>query len=148
MAYFLYESWTEEEKKAFEIAELEAIAYDMAFKFFPAVAPEPFARKNLVGRIDSEVARFAFQGLKTSKGVVDMCVKGVLRSQVRSHYHLHTLRVATKDNVFADTLSRGDLPGFIMAMSHSGKKLVRLRLSAAQRSTAAYAKVKAAYKAA
>jgi hypothetical protein len=77
MAYFLYESWTEEEKKAFEIAELEAIAYNMAFKFFPAVAPEPFARKNLVGRIDSEVARFAFQGLKTSKGVVDMCVKKV-----------------------------------------------------------------------
>jgi hypothetical protein len=56
--------------------------------------------------------------------------------------------VATKDNVFADTLSRGDLNGFIMAMSHSGKKLVRLRLSAAQRSTDAYAKVKAAYKAA
>ena len=147
-AYFLYESWTEEEKEVFDIAELESIAYDMAFQFFPAVAPEHFARKNLVGRIDSEVARFAFQGLKTSKGVVDMCVKGVLRSQVRSHYHLHTLRVATKDNVFADTLSRGDLPGFIMAMSHSGKKLVRLRLSAAQRSTAAYAKVKAAYKAA
>jgi hypothetical protein len=36
-----------------------------------------------------------------------------------------------------------------MAMSqHSGKELVRPRLSTAQRPTAAYAKVKAAYKAA
>jgi hypothetical protein len=36
-----------------------------------------------VGRIDSEVARFAFQGLKTSKGVIDLClcVEGVLTPQ-------------------------------------------------------------------
>ena len=55
----------------------------MAFRFFPAVVPELFARKRLVGRIDSEVARFAFQGLKTSKGVIDFCLAGILRSQVR-----------------------------------------------------------------
>jgi hypothetical protein len=43
-AFFLYESWTDEEKAMFDIAELEAIAYDMAFKFFPAVGPEHFAK--------------------------------------------------------------------------------------------------------
>ena len=59
--YFLHEEWTDEERSDFDIAELESIAYDMAFKFFPAVAPEHFARKQLVGRIDSEIARFAFQ---------------------------------------------------------------------------------------
>ena len=147
-AYYLYEEWTEEEKATFDIAELESIAYDMAFKFFPAVAPSHFARKRLVGRIDSEVARFAFKGLRTSKGVIDYCLAGVLRSQVRHHFHLFTVRVATKDNIFADALSRGDLPGFLEALSHSGKQPIRLRLSAAQRSTAAYAAVKAAFVAA
>jgi hypothetical protein len=67
-AYCLYEEWAEKEKAIFDIAELEAIAYDLAFKSFPAVAPSHFTRKQLVGRIDSEVARFAFQGLRTSKG--------------------------------------------------------------------------------
>jgi hypothetical protein len=81
----------------------------MAFRFFPAVVPELFARKRLVGRIDSEVARFAFQGLKTSKGVINFCLAGILRSQVRHHFHLFTVRVDTKDNIFADALSRGDL---------------------------------------
>ena len=127
---------------------LEAMAYDMAFKFFPAVAPEHFARKQLDGRIDSEVARFAFQGRRTSKGVIDLCLTGLLRSQVRHHFHLHTLRVATDDNVFADALSRGDLETFIMALAHTGKQLIRLQLSASQRSTAAYKAAKAAFMAA
>jgi hypothetical protein len=146
--YFLHEEWTDEEKADFDIAELEAMAYDMAFKFFPAVAPEHFARKQLVGRIDSEVARFAFQGRRTSKGVIDLCLTGLLRSQVRHHFHLHTLRVATDDNIFADALSRGDLETFIMALAHTGKQLIRLRLSASQRSTAAYKAAKAAFSAA
>ena len=120
----------------------------MAFRFFPAVVPELFARKRLVGRIDSEVARFAFQGLKTSKGVIDFCLAGILRSQVRHHFHLFTVRVATKDNIFADALSRGDLEGFIDALMSSGKQPIRVRLSDLQRSTAAYAAVKAAFKAA
>jgi hypothetical protein len=73
-AYYLYEKWTDEERSTFDIAELESIAYGMAFRFFPAVAPAHFARKQMVGRIDSKVARFAFQGLKTSKGVIDYCL--------------------------------------------------------------------------
>ena len=146
--FFMHEAWTDEEKALFNIAELEAMAYDMAFKFFPAVAPEHFARKQLVGRIDSEVARFAFQGLRTAQGVIALCLTGLLRSQVRHHFHLHTLRVATDDNIYADALSRGDLEGFIMALAHTGKQLIHLRLSASQRSTAAYKAAKAAFPAA
>ena len=146
--YYLHEEWTAEEKTLFDIAELESIAYDMAFKFFPAVAPEHFARKQLVGRIDSEVARFAIQGRSTSKGVIDLCLAGLLRSQVRHHFQLHTVRVATDDNIFADALSRGDLEKFIIALAHTGKQLVRLRLSGSQRSTAAYKAAKAAFPAA
>ena len=146
--FYLQEEWTDEEKALFDIAELEAMAYDMAFKFFPAVVPEHFARKQLVGRIDSEVARFAFTGRNTKKGVIDLCLTGLLRSQVRHHFHLHTVRVATDDNIFADDLSRGDLEGFIMALAHTGKQLVRLRLSDSQRSTAAYKAAKAAFPAA
>ena len=147
-AYYLYEEWTDEERAIFDIAELEAIAYDQAFKFFPAAVPAHFARKRMVGRIDSEVARFAFQGNSTSKGVINYCLAGVLRSQVRHHFHLFTVRVATTDNIFADDLSRGNLQGFLEALSHSGKQPIRLRLTADQRSTAAYAAVKAAFKAA
>ena len=147
-AYYLYEEWTDEERAIFDIAELESIAYDKAFKFFPAAAPAHFARKRMVGRIDSEVACFAFQGNSTSKGVINYCLAGVLRSQVRHHFHLFTVRVATTDNIFADDLSRGNLQGFLEALSHSGKQPIRLRLTADQRSTAAYAAVKAAFKAA
>jgi hypothetical protein len=112
---------------------LEGAAYDLV----TSLGPERFTEW-----------KAALINHAAGKGVIDYCLAGVLRSQVRHHFHLFTVRVATKDNIFADALSRGDLPGFLEALSHSGNQPIRLRLSAAQRSTAAYAAVKAAFMAA
>jgi len=109
------------------------------------VVPELFARHNLVARVDNEPLRFAFAGLKSSKGLIDFVVKRVLGSQVAHHFHLHVLRVSTVDNSFSDALSRGELEAFLAEIRATGRRPVRLLLSPEQRSLAAFKAAKDAF---
>jgi hypothetical protein len=145
VAYYLFEPWTEEEKGQFDIFEFEAIALEIAMASFPLVVPELFARRNLVARVDNEPLRFAFAGLKSSKGLIDFVVKRVLGSQVAHHFHLHVLRVSTVDNSFSDALSRGELEAFLAEIRATGRRPVRLLLSPEQRSLAAFKAAKDAF---
>jgi hypothetical protein len=142
--YFCMEEWSDEEKATFDIAELEMITYDFAFKYTPCVIPEHFARRRFqtVGRGDNEVVRNALEGNKSRKGAIIHGVKSIMCSQVRHSFLIAHIRVATEDNILADALSRGELAAFLQEALQVRSKLVRLRLSPEQRSTADYARAK------
>jgi hypothetical protein len=122
------------------------IAYDMAYKFTPKIAPEYLARKRMaLGRVDNEGVRHALQGQRSKKGILDLGIKSILCSQVRHHFVLEHVRVSTTDNVLADPLSRGDIAAFMAAAAPMELELVRMRLSPAQRSTTHYAEARALF---
>jgi hypothetical protein len=144
--YFLYEAWTDEEKKIFDIADLEGIALEMACRYFPAVAPLAFARKKMLARVDNTNVEGGVIKMDSSKGVTMLVVKSLLHLQVQYSFKLRCIRVTSEDNVLADALSRNALLDFLREAKKMGLTPVRLKLSEQQRSTARFAAAKSELK--
>ena len=137
--------WTDDERGTFDIADFEGIALDFAYRYFPRVVPEAFARKRFVGRVDNENVEYAVRSSSTKKGVLSLVIKNLMSSQVQHSFSLTISRVSSADNVLADALSRGDLDVFLGLAQDLQLTPVRVILSPSQRSTQGYADVKADY---
>jgi hypothetical protein len=144
--YFLHEAWTEEEKRVFDIADFEGIALEMACRYFPAAAPQAFARQRMLARVDNTNVEGGVIKMDSSKGVTMLVVKSLLRMQVQYSFKIRCVRVTSIDNVLADALSRDDLPGFLREVRKMGLTPIRIQLSEQQRSTAHFAAAKAELK--
>jgi hypothetical protein len=134
----MHGEWTDRERRIFDIADFEAIAYDFTYSFFPRVIPAAFARKRIVGRVDNENVEHAIRGNRTSKGVLNLVIKNLLLSQVQHHFMLTVTRVSTQDNELADALSRGAITEFLRIAHSLGLEPVRVQLTVSQRSLRRY----------
>jgi len=143
--YYMYDEWTDDERETFDIADFEGIALDFAYRYFPRVVPEAFARKRFVGRVDNENVEYAVRHSSTKKGVLSLVIKNLMSSQVQHSFSFTVSRVSSADNILADALSRGDLDVFIGLAQDLQLTPVRVILSPSQRSTQCYADVKADY---
>ena len=100
----------------------------MACRYFPAVAPLAFARKNMPARVDNTNVEGGAIKMGSTNGVTMLVVKSLLHLPVQYSFKLRCVRVTSEDNVLADALSRDDLESFLREAKLMGLIPTRIQL--------------------